>query len=68
MNFLTQNPSSCNPVIKKKKLTEFQKIGDPGGIQTLDLQNRNLTLYSAKLRGRFSGGKNTKISISKFVN
>ena len=23
---------------------------DPGGIQTHDLQNRNLTLYSAKLR------------------
>ena len=26
--------------------------GDPVGIQTQDLQNRNLTLYSAKLRGR----------------
>ena len=25
-------------------------IGDPVGIQTQDLQNRNLTLYSAKLR------------------
>ncbi len=25
--------------------------GDPDGIQTHDLQNRNLTLYSAKLRG-----------------
>ena len=25
---------------------------DPEGIQTLDLQNRNLTLYSAKLRDR----------------
>ena len=24
--------------------------GDSGGIQTHDLQNRNLTLYSAKLR------------------
>ena len=24
---------------------------DPVGIQTQDLQNRNLTLYSAKLRG-----------------
>ena len=24
---------------------------DPDGIQTHDLQNRNLTLYSAKLRG-----------------
>ena len=27
-------------------------VSDPAGIQTLDLQNRNLTLYSAKLRGR----------------
>ena len=26
-------------------------FGDPDGIQTHDLQNRNLTLYSAKLRG-----------------
>ena len=25
--------------------------GDPAGIQTQDLQNRNLTLYSAKLQG-----------------
>ena len=25
---------------------------EPGGIQTRDLQNRNLTLYSAKLRVR----------------
>jgi hypothetical protein len=28
-------------------------IGDPGGIQTPDLQNRNLTFYSAELRGRY---------------
>ena len=26
---------------------------DPGGTQTHDLQNRNLTFYSTKLRGRF---------------
>ena len=26
---------------------------DPGGIQTHDLQNRNLTLYSAKLQDHF---------------
>ena len=26
-------------------------FSDPDGIQTHDLQNRNLTLYSAKLRG-----------------
>ena len=28
----------------------FFVISDLGGIQTRDLQNRNLTLYSAKLR------------------
>ncbi len=27
-------------------------FGDSAGIQTQDLQNRNLTLYSAKLRSR----------------
>ena len=27
---------------------------DPGGIQTRDLQNRNLTLYSAKLPDRIN--------------
>ena len=27
-------------------------VCDPVGIQTQDLQNRNLTLYSAKLRDR----------------
>lgn len=26
---------------------------DPGGIQTHDLQNRNLTLYSTELRSHF---------------
>ena len=29
----------------------FLLQGDPGGIQTHDLQNRNLMLYSAKLQG-----------------
>jgi hypothetical protein len=28
---------------------------DPGGIQTPDFQNRNLTFYSAELRGRYCG-------------
>ena len=35
-------------------------ICEPEGIQTLDLQNRNLTLYSAKLRvplRSFAGAK-----------
>ncbi len=39
---------------------------DPGGIQTPDFQNRNLTFYSAELRGQVTifnisvlpGGKN----------
>ena len=46
---------------KKKHAT--YKCGmpcDPGGIQTHDLQNRNLTLYSAKLRNLF-GFTNAKI-------
>jgi hypothetical protein len=29
-----------------------KKCCDPGGIQTPDLQNRNLTFYSAELRGQ----------------
>ncbi len=33
---------------------------DPGGIQTPDFQNRNLTFYSAELRGRKMRCKNTK--------
>ena len=32
----------------------FFLTGDPGGIQTHDLQNRNLMLYSAKLQGQNS--------------
>ena len=35
---------------------------DLAGIQTLDLQNRNLTLYSAKLRGHFSSAKVNNIN------
>lgn len=31
------------------KLQFFNKISDSAGIQTQDLKNRNLTLYSAKL-------------------
>ncbi len=34
----------------------FVHWSDLEGIQTLDLQNRNLTLYSAKLRGLFRDG------------
>ena len=28
-------------------------FSDPGGTQTHDLQNRNLTLYSTELRGHY---------------
>ena len=34
--------------------SRFFDKSDPVGIQTQDLQNRNLTLYSAKLRDLFS--------------
>ena len=40
--FLLQN--------KKGAVETTAPPGDSGGIQTHDLQNRNLTLYSAKLR------------------
>ena len=41
-------------------LIPYSKGGcDPAGIQTQDLQNRNLTLYSAKLPGQ-CGCKNTE--------
>ena len=33
-----------------EKIAESARRSDPDGIQTHDLQNRNLTLYSAKLR------------------
>ena len=38
--------------IRNRLLISFLRIyeSDPVGIQTQDLQNRNLTLYSAKLR------------------
>ena len=32
-------------------LLNSEQVCDPAGIQTQDLQNRNLTLYSAKLQG-----------------
>ena len=45
--------------IKKCQIADKQLLGisfrDPVGIQTQDLQNRNLTLYSAKLRGQKQG-------------
>ena len=45
--------------------------GDPGGIQTHDLQNRNLMLYSAKLQGlnncECEDSNNLKESIAKLT-
>jgi hypothetical protein len=44
-----QNPHKKNiPHIMRN----ICSLSDPGGIQTPDLQNRNLTFYSAELRGR----------------
>ena len=43
-----KNPQESNI----QNLADFPK-SDPVGIQTQDLQNRNLTLYSAKLRDPF---------------
>lgn len=37
-------------------------ISDPVGILTQDLQNRNLTLYTAELRGLFAVAKITNFS------
>ena len=37
---------------------------DPGGIQTHDLQNRNLTLYSAKLRSQNAIFRNATAKIT----
>ena len=44
-----------NRKIRKKLIYRILRIlrSDPVGIQTQDLQNRNLTLYSAKLRDLF---------------
>ena len=36
-------------------LLNSEQVCDPAGIQTQDLQNRNLTLYSAKLQGLLVG-------------
>ena len=40
----------------------FQIISDPDGILTHDLQNRNLTFYTAELRSLFACAKVTNYS------
>ncbi len=46
--------------MRKSLIVKNFRISDSDGIQTHDLQNRNLTLYSAKLRNQFEckGNKN----------
>ena len=42
---------SCDPAGSVRPCpSKWDRSCDPAGIQTQDLQNRNLTLYSAKLR------------------
>lgn len=54
-------------ILKTKGQHKFAALYcDPGGIQTPDFQNRNLTFYSAELRGQ-SGCKDKKVKkISDF--
>ena len=44
-----------------KELTIAFSISDPDGILTHDLQNRNLTLYTAELRSLFCDCKGSKL-------
>lgn len=44
-----------------KELTIAPSISDPDGILTHDLQNRNLTLYTAELRSLFCDCKGSKL-------
>ena len=52
----TYDEKNAAALLGKKKIPLINSIvikgicRDPGGILTLDLQNRNLTLYTAKLR------------------
>ena len=41
--------------------------GDPGGTQTHDLQNRNLTLYSTKLPGQMRGKNKHNLLVSQLL-
>ncbi len=48
-------------ILKTKEQHKFAALYcDPGGIQTPDFQNRNLTFYSAELRGQ-TGYKDKKV-------
>ena len=58
-------------MIYKKGYSASIPISDSGGIQTHDLQNRNLTLYSAKLRSQTMYLVSAKVilfcGITKFI-
>ena len=48
-----KNKYDIHPIYKKKRHhTTSLSCCDPGGIQTLDLQNRNLTLYSLSYQAK----------------
>ena len=55
---------------RKKLKFSFLRIliSDPVGIQTQDLQNRNLTLYSAKLRDLTACKGNKKFRVLRLVD
>ena len=58
--------SICNPIAPRKPFGGGDTRGrsDPGGIQTHDLQNRNLTLYSAKLPSLIASSCPAKVHFS----
>ena len=60
VSFLTKTPANLY-------LQGFSR-GDPVGIQTQDLQNRNLTLYSAKLRDLTACKGNKKFRVLRLVD
>ena len=51
-NFYFENFAFCEKFHKDRnpQMNQGFRNCDPGGIQTHDLQNRNLTFYSAELR------------------
>ncbi len=51
--FLPPPPKKRTQRKKRLPISTISSLSDPAGTQTQDLQNRNLTLYSTKLRGLF---------------
>ena len=50
LGFKPKTFRTFSDLIRLKKQYSCRQLSDSVGIQTQDLQNRNLTLYSAKLR------------------